>query len=163
LLPVDSFIAWQRALGMKPSTDERQELGELPQFYADMFGWENMAETVGRAWAALPAEERAKASIYAQNYGEAGAIDRLGRKGLPPAISGHNNYWLWGPRGGTGEVVIILGGDREDHAQNFASVVAADTTRCTYCMPYEKNLVVWVARGLRVPLADAWAGTKHYD
>jgi hypothetical protein len=164
VLPVDTYIAWQKALGREPHTDERKELGALPQFYADMFGWENMAETVAGVWSALPPDERAKASIFAQNYGEAGAIDRLARgRGLPPAISGHNNYWLWGPRGGTGEVVVIVGGDREDHAENFESVLPADTTSCDHCMPYERNLVVWVARRLRVPLEQAWGGVRHYD
>jgi hypothetical protein len=164
VLPVDAFIAWQRALGLAPHTDEHLELGALPQFYADMFGWEDMVETVARVWTALPPEDRAKASIYTQNYGEAGAIDRFGRGwGLPPAISGHNNYWLWGPRGGTGEVVLILGGERDDHARSFESVVAADTTSCEHCMPYERDLVVWVCRGLRRPLAEAWGRVKHYD
>jgi hypothetical protein len=53
---------------------------------------------------------RARTAIFAENYGEAGAIDLSGpRYGLPPAISGHQNYFLWGPRGYTGESLIVIG------------------------------------------------------
>jgi hypothetical protein len=53
---------------------------------------------------------RARTAIFAENYGEAGAIDLFGaRYGLPPAISGRKNYFLWGPRGYTGESIIVVG------------------------------------------------------
>ena len=46
----------------------------------------------------------------AGNYGEAGAIDFFGPQyGLPESISGHYSYYVWGPRGATGEVVIAFG------------------------------------------------------
>ena len=101
VLPIEAFIAYQRALGIKPGTGERLRLGELPQYYADMFGWPEIAEAVGKAYQALPPEDRARAVFFGWNYGDAAAVDVLGGKwGLPPAISGHENYFLWGPRGG---------------------------------------------------------------
>ena len=129
-----------------------------------MHGWREMAEAVGRVVAALPPEDRARACVYGNNYGEAGTIDYFrGAVELPPAISGHNSYWLWGPGTCSGEVIVIIGGDREDHLRNFATVDAAGIFRCVDCMPYEDGLTLWVARGLKVPLSDAWAGSKHYD
>ena len=90
------------------------ELGPLPQLFADQFGWEEMAATVARAFHALPPEVQAKTAIFGQNYGQAGAIDLFGPKyGLPKAISGHQNYFLWGPRGYTGESMIVMG-DRQE-------------------------------------------------
>ena len=60
----------------------------------------------------LPPDERAQAVFFAPNYGEAAALDIYGPAlGGPPAISGHNSYFLWGPRGASGEVVITLGRD----------------------------------------------------
>ncbi|MGO9480298.1 MAG: glycosyltransferase family 39 protein, partial [Candidatus Kryptoniota bacterium] len=38
ILPVDSFIKYSSALGVKPSSSEAQHLSDLPQWYADMFG-----------------------------------------------------------------------------------------------------------------------------
>jgi len=69
-----------------------------------------MAARVAAVYHALPPQDRARAVFYGENYGEAAAIDVFGRRlGLPPAISGHNQYFLWGPRGHDGSVMIIIG------------------------------------------------------
>jgi hypothetical protein len=164
LISEDHYVRYAAALGIAPGTDENQRLGRLQQFFADMHGWEDLAKAVAKVAAALPPEDRAKACVYGQNYGEAGAIDYFGPGlGLPPAMSGHNSYWLWGPGKCTGEIVLIIGGDRDDHLRNFGSVDPAGVHHCTDCMPYEDNLTIWVARGLKVPLAQAWAGSKSYN
>jgi hypothetical protein len=163
LLPEESFIRYARALGIGMSAGERHEMGALPQHFADMHGWEEMAAEVARVYRSLPPEERARAGIYAQNYGEAGAVDLLGRKyGLPKASSGHNNYFLWGPRG-PGDPLIIIGGDAEDHRQAFRDVRQAGEIHCGYCMPYENDQPVWIARGLKAPIAQIWPMTKSYN
>ena len=72
LLPVERYLAYARALGLAPSTEEHQRVGPLPQQYADMFGWTELVDTVARAYAPLSPEERAHCGIFAQNYGEAG-------------------------------------------------------------------------------------------
>jgi hypothetical protein len=163
VLPVSGFVAYARALGARPAGEERTRPAELPQMYADMFGWEEMADRVGRVYRGLPEAERAKCGVMAGNYGEAGALDLFGAKyGLPPALSGHNNYWLWGPRGYTGEVMIVLGVHRADLEHGFVSVTLADSVRCEHCMPYERDLPVWICRGLRDPLREAWARVKMY-
>ena len=83
--------------------------------------------------------------------------------GLPKASSGHNNYFLWGPQG-SGEILIIIGGDAEDHRQAFTDVRQAGEVHCGgLCMPYEDNLPVWIARGLKAPIDQIWPMTKHYD
>lgn len=164
LLPVERYLAYAAALGIAPESDERHELGRLPQFFADMHGWRGLAEATAAAFHRLPPADRARACVFAQNYGEAGAIDHFGPAlGLPPAISGHNSYWLWGPGRCTGEVLLILGGDRADHLAAFARVDPAGHHRCRDCMPYESDLTIWVARDLRLPLEQAWEGVKHFD
>lgn len=163
ILPEDSYVRYAEALGAAPPQEERHSLGRLPQLFADMHGWPELAGTVAGVYRKLPAEDRARACIFAQNYGQAGAIDLFGpRLGLPKAISGHNNYFLWGPRGCTGEIVIVIGDRREDLAPQCGSVELAATHTCADCMPYENNLPIWVARGLKVPVSVAWAGVKNY-
>lgn len=164
LLSEDGYERYAAGLHVRPGTDENHRLGRLPQFFADMHGWRELAEAVNVVYAALPADDRTQACIYGRNYGEAGAIDTFGPAlGLPPAISQHNSYWMWGPGSCTGAVILIIGGDLADHVEDFASVVPAGTFRCADCMPYESNLTIWVARGLRAPIADAWRAEKHYD
>jgi hypothetical protein len=164
LLSEDRYVRYAAALGIGARSDENHRMGRLPQFFADMHGWREMAESVAKVTGALPPEDRARACIYGQNYGEAAAIDYFARElGLPPAISGHNSYWMWGTGACTGEVVVIIAGDREDHLKHFASVEAAGAHRAKDAMPYENELTIFVARGLSVPLRDAWAASKHYD
>jgi hypothetical protein len=163
-LPIETYIRYARALGEAPSTEERKELGELGQFYADMHGWDEIVATVADAHRKLAPEEAAAARVFAPDYGIAGAIDLLGRRqGLPPAISGHNNYWLWGPRGWDGRLLIVVGGTEERLRALFEQVERAGTLDCGRCMPYENGRPVWIARGLTVPIAELWPQVKHYD
>lgn len=163
LLPVESYVRYAKALGIAPKTEERQELGELPQHYADMFGWEEFADVVVRVYRSLPPEDRARCSIFAQNYGEAGAIDFFGRaQGLPRALSGHNSYWMWGPGEATGEVMIVVGGDLEDNRQVFEELEQVDTVKCPLCMPYERDMPVYLGRRIKKPLRTLWPELKRY-
>ncbi len=164
ILPVESFIAYSQAMGIKPSTPEKKELSKLPQFYADMFGWKEMVAAVADAYNTLSPEEKTKCAIIGNNYGEAGAIDFFGRKcNLPKAISGHNNYWLWGPGNATGEVVIRLGGSIEAMRESYGDVVQTGTFKNSYCMPYENNMAIYVCKKRRTPLKDDWPEFKHYE
>ncbi len=164
VLPVNSYIAYSRALGMAPATAEGHQLSDLPQFYADMFGWKEKARDVARVFDSLSAAEKAKCAIFAQNYGQCGAIDYFGEKyGLPPSIGGHNSYWTWGPRGHTGELVIVLGGDMEDLEKVFESVERAGISACDHCIPYEDNVPIYICRRAKKPLGEIWAKTKHYS
>jgi len=163
ILPVEAFIKYQRMLHIEPPRTETRKLAELPQLFADMFGWENMTATVARAYNNLPLNERAEAAIFAFNYGEAGAIDFFGpRYGLPKAISGHMNYFLWGPRKYSGKVVIAIGGNEQQYRRLFGSVEQAATIRSRYAMPDENNLPVFVLRNPKLPLNQLWPLTKLY-
>jgi len=98
ILPTERYVAYAAALGVAPSTDEKQDLGRLPQFFADREGWPQLVDAVTKAWSTLPPDEQARAAVVTGNYGEAGAIEHLARDLRIPVISGHNNYWLWGRR-----------------------------------------------------------------
>ncbi len=164
MLPVDAYVRYAQALGVDPGTDEGHELAELPQFYADMFGWQAKAAAVAEVYHALPAADREKAAIFADNYGRSGAIDYFADEyGLPGAVGSHNNYWIWGPGEATVEVVIVLGGEMEDLERRFESVELAGVATCRYCIPYERDLPIHVCRGLRLEMAELWPLTKHYD
>ncbi|HLY06713.1 MAG TPA: glycosyltransferase family 39 protein [Rhizomicrobium sp.] len=164
ILPVDLFMRYEHALGFTPSVGERGETGALPQYYADMFGWRDMAKAVARVYWSLPPDARARAVFYGNNYGEAAAIDVFGRRlGLPPAISGHNNYWLWGPRGHDGSVLIIIGGSTKHYADLFRGWRVAGRIDTPYAMPYETHKPIYVLTAMKTPLAKFWPQAKHYE
>ena len=164
ILPVESYIRYSQALGVEPSSTEAKKLGKLPQFYADMFGWEEKAQAVARVFHSLTPEEQTRCAIFADNYGRCGAIDFYSKKyDLPQSIGRHNNYWIWGPRDYTGELMLILGGSLEDKQEHFESVVVAGTSTCEYCMPYENNLRIYICRKLKVPLRQLWPELKTFS
>jgi Dolichyl-phosphate-mannose-protein mannosyltransferase len=162
LLPPETLIRYSRAIGMTQPRIENHRLGPLPQLMADRFGWPEMAEEVARIYRSLPPADRARAAIFGQNYGQAGAIDLFGPAlGLPPAISGHLSYYLWGPRGYTGDVMIVLDDERPNLERLFGSVELAGHVAHPYSMPYQ-HFDVFVCRVPRQSLAALWPRIKRY-
>jgi hypothetical protein len=162
ILPVQSQIAYLQWLGIAPSSGERHEPGVLPQHLADMFGWEELAHQISGVYQSLPEEEKASARVFARNYGQAGALELFrDRYALPPVISPHNNYWLWGP-GRDGGTLIIIGGSPEDNLQAFEQLEEVTRSHCELCMPYEHNLPIYIGRGWKVSLNAIWPGEKRY-
>jgi hypothetical protein len=163
VLSEDALVRYMARIGVTPSAGERHRLGRLPQHYADMHGWPELAATVARVYHRLPPAERERCLIFGQNYGEAGAIDLLGdRHGLPDALSAHNSYYLWGPRGATGECAIVLGDDAETLSRIFEEVQPVADFRCADCMPYEE-MTIHLCRKPRVTLAELWPRIKSYN
>src|SRR5713101_2442272 len=163
VLPVETFIRYQRALGFTPSAGEKSRLGPLPQHFADRFGWHELTEEVARIYGALPEEERASAAIVTRNYGEAGAIDYYGgRYGLPPAHSPHNSYYFWGPGRERPSVVIVIGWSTEEITSSWTQVEVAGRIESPYAMPFETGSPIHVCRGLKVPLETAWRRAKMF-
>jgi len=163
VLPVETYIRYSQALGIQPPKIETHKLGPLPQVYADQFGWEEMVAAVAKVYNSLPPEVRPKTAIFGQNYGQAGAVDLFGPKyTLPPAISGHQTYFLWGPRDYTGESVIVMQGRQADLEGKFATVEKVARVEHPYSMPYE-HFDIFYCRGLKWPLKDVWPKVKNWD
>jgi hypothetical protein len=162
ILPPQKTIEYMKTIHFRPPATERSHTAALPQVLADQFGWEEMVRDVARVYNSLPMEERAKAAIFGQNYGEAAAIDFFGPKyGLPAALSGHQNYFLWGPRGYTGEVMVVLDDSDDDERQQFASVEDRGRVNISeYAMPGERRLHIYVCRGLKMPMEKLWPMVK---
>ncbi len=163
VLPVEKLIAYQNAIGFKPPKAEVSHDSVLQQTYSDQFGWQEMVEKVAEVYNNLPAEDRAKAGIFASNYGEAGAIDFFGAKyGLPKSISPHQSYFLWGPREYTGEILIVLGAKREDAEKNCESVEEKTEVNHPYSDSYEKYRII-ICRQTQKPLPEIWQSLKHWN
>ena len=164
VLSVEGYLRWQTNNPIVPEASEKgHRAAALPHHYAWQFGWEEMVSAVEAAYQSLPPEERAKAAVFADNYAEAGAIDLLGAKlGLPKAISGHQNYFLWGPRQYTGEVVILVGSSLADAQTKFERVDVAANLHHPYGAVWE-NKPVLICRGLRGNLQEIWPKVKNWD
>jgi hypothetical protein len=164
ILPIDKFISYMQWLPIKvPRSEHSHARATLPQHYADQFGWDEIVDEVAVAWNKIPIDERKDCGIFAQDYGQAGAIDFLGpRRGLPFALSGHQSWWLWGPRGYSGNCLIVLDDDREKLETLFEHVDFVGNSRDN---PYalEREIPVFICHGAKFgTLAQLWPTLKKW-
>ena len=166
ILPPDKYTGYARALGI-PATAAQQERfapSPMPTHLAGMFGWPEMATKVSAIYNALPPNKRARAVFYGRDYGEAAALDVYGPAlNGPPVIAGHNNYYLWGPKGFDGSVVIVLDGDVTPLMNNYTSITIVGRIDSPFAESYEAHMPIYVLRGPRIPLATLWPRLKHFE
>ena len=160
---IDRFIAYMDSLPFKvPRTEHSHMSAALPQHYADQFGWEEMTAMTAQAWSRITPEERPDCGIFAQDYGQAGAIDFFGRRyGLPPALSGHQTYFLWGPRAYSGNCMIVLDDRKEVLEEKFEHVEYVGSSDSPYAL--ERNIPVFICKGAKFgSLAQIWPQLKKW-
>ena len=165
LLPPRAYIAYTRFMGFSEPKFENRQASDLPQFLADRFGWPEMVAATAKVYDDLPSEQKARTAIFGSNYGEAGAVDFYGPAlGLPKAISGHVNYWYWGPRNYTGESIIVLGAPRERLERSFAKVEPKGEVGNPYAMANEHFTIYLCTqpKGGRT-LQQNWPKLKNWD
>ncbi len=163
VLPVERFVAYQSAFGLRPAQAERAALGRLPQFFADRLGWKQLAADTASVYRALPPAEQRIACVFGQNYGQAGALEyHRDELGLPAVLSGHNNYYLWGPGACSGQVLLVVGDVRKRLLELFEEVELGSVSHCVDCMPYESERPIWICRKPRRPLSELWPEVEHF-
>jgi 4-amino-4-deoxy-L-arabinose transferase-like glycosyltransferase len=163
ILPLDAAATYANFWDVKRVQVEVESSGKLPQLFADMMGWQQQVRIVAGVFHSLPSGDQTKAAILTRNYGQAGAIEYFGQPyGLPRPISGHNNYFLWGPQQYTGEVVVSVGIPIEKLQTLFNHIELADTIRNDYAIPEENNVPIYICREPKIPLQKAWPTMKFY-
>jgi hypothetical protein len=155
-LSLEQFLIYQSSLGLEPPSNEGQELNRaIPQFYADMHGWEELAKNVSKVYQSLSVEEQKHTLVYCSNYGKAGAIEYFSSEyPLPKVICPHNSYWYWWPKSDNYSTLIIIGGNIEDHLYSLQEVEEVGYHQSKYAMPYEMNLTIFIGRRLKRSLEE---------
>jgi len=146
---------------------EKWKQGPFPQFFTDRFGWQEMADQTTAAYNSLSPADRARAGIFAGNYGEAGAISLLaprpadGSK-LPTVVSGQNSYFLWGPNNYSGDVmIVVVSAPIDDIQQYYGDVKLFAHVGNPWSMPFE-HVNVYIVRHRKFNFAQAWPEMKDY-
>jgi 4-amino-4-deoxy-L-arabinose transferase-like glycosyltransferase len=190
ILPERAFLAYQQRLiavqftRTARASEQAGDVPSLPGVWADMHGWQQFAATVKGIYESLPPAQRAQAVVVASNFGEASAIEFY-TPGVP-VISYHNQYWLWGTHGYTGDVTIDISGATERLFHKWGALshrktgVIADFGDCgpqehlftsaqlvthfnvPYTLDWETDIPIMVCRGIRIPLATLWPNLKEY-
>ena len=165
----EHFLVYTKTLPFQlPVNEHSHTRAALPQWYSDQFGWKEIADEAVVAWNRLPPDERGTdpskdCGIFAQDYGQAGAIDFFDRKlGLPPALSGDRTYWLWGPRGYSGNCLIVFG-DREERLHQLFDQVEYVGTSADNPWALTRQVSVHICRKPKFgTLTDAWPKIKRW-
>ena len=162
ILPVEATIRYTRFWHVRSIRVENVPVGELPELFGDMFGWQEQVRAVAGVYEALPDAERTQAAVMAYNYGEASAVDYFGPKlGLPRAISGHNQYGLWGPGARGGHVVVAIGFSGRQLLQFYDEVTPVASISLKYAIPEESHLAIFVCRHPHQSLRESWSQWKY--
>jgi len=165
LLPPRTTAAYGAWLGIVPQIERGDgKRSELPQWLADRFGWEQLADDVVAAVETVAPDERDRMIILAPTYGQAGAIELYGRdRNLPPVYASQNNYFLWGPPEDPVDVAVVIGFGEETLLQMFETVELVGVHDCEWCMPWRDETPIRVVRGPKVLFQDVWPKFKHYE
>lgn len=125
----------------------------LPQDFADMLGWDELANVADKAYAMT---DPGKTVIYAENYGQAGAVAILGNN-LPEPLSFHESYLYWAPRNIPAEVntLIYINDELGEDVANFFGQVDS-VGQITNPLAREFGTRVYVCSKPTAPLQELW-------
>lgn len=167
VLPEDVFVSYASAVDSALhiprsalATEHGRETSALPGDWADMHGWPELAAELKRVYDSLPPGERSQAAVFADNYGTAAAVQFFD-PGIP-VLSTHNQYWLWGLAGKTGNILVQAGGTCFRSDRLYASRTVVTTFNSRWGIGYEQDLPIAICRGIRKPLASVWADSRDY-
>jgi 4-amino-4-deoxy-L-arabinose transferase-like glycosyltransferase len=132
---------------------------------AESIAWPKQVALVAQEYHALPAALRARTTVLAGNYGEAGAIERYGAQfRLPAVFSGGNNFWLWGPPPVSATAAIAINLDPALLHREFATVrLVAVFHNGLGVSDDEQGTRIYLATGLRTSWSRAWPAFRNYS
>jgi hypothetical protein len=158
-------LSYLRAIHLTPQRQEKGEVGTpLPQSLADQLGWHDFVREVADAFDKIPVDERARTSILVDNYGEAAAIEIYGPAyGLPPPLSGHNQYGLWGMRGQDPRNVLRVFRPTRDPSAYCDNPRVLGTTGSQYGMAFEDGKSILYCPNAHPPLRSVFGDFLHID
>ena len=165
LRPAD-WVAYTTKLHLFHKETENDETGPLPQFYADRFIWNEQISAVVAAFHSLTPDEQKRVCLFGKDYGEAGAIDFLGKKldpNLPNAIGGQNSYWTWGIHDCDPNIVIAIIPDTPaEVARKYNSVTPIPFADNPWAMPFERHRKIYILRGRKADAPFNWEDERFY-
>ncbi|MGZ3812103.1 MAG: ArnT family glycosyltransferase [Mucilaginibacter sp.] len=122
------------------ATWEDHKVHPLTQDYGDMFGWDEMTDKVAKAYYSLTPEQQKNTQIYADNYGEAGAVHHFGKKyHLPDVVSLNSSFTLWAPDNLNAHYIIYVDDQDGGNIKTFATYLDSYTKIGEVESPYARE------------------------
>ena len=156
ILPIEKFVKYA-------DVEENNGRFELTSDYADMFGWEEQVKLVDSVYQSLPPNERNNCVLWAENYGEAGALKILGKKyDLPNPISRHGSFWSWGYGNKDADVWISLGNETPSVEYVFEEVELVKINTHKYAIDEENGIPLYICRKPKIDIEQWWADYEDH-
>ena len=156
ILPIEKYVDY---------TNKEEVNGriELTGDYADMFGWEEQVKLVDSVYKSLSIKERKNTILWAENYGEAGALKILGKKyDLPNPISRHGSFWYWGYQNKNADVWISLGNEKESVENVFEEIKLVKIIKHKYAIGEENGIPLYICRKPKIDIDKWWKDYEEY-
>jgi hypothetical protein len=164
-------VAVPIALPVLPAADIAWTYKTNPTL-GETVGWPQFVQTVDGVWTSLPPSQRASAVIFTADYGEAAAINELGRgTGLPAAVSGDNSEWWWGPDNPHATTIVAVAPGPVDNGTGYGYYLLQFFTfvrvAATLSNPYGLHNQEWgghvyICTGPLQPWTQIWPQLRHY-
>jgi 4-amino-4-deoxy-L-arabinose transferase-like glycosyltransferase len=139
----------------------------INDIYVEMVGWEDLTAQVAKVYQSIPEDEKPRTVIYADNYGEAGALDLYGKQyDLPALISGSNSLWYRGYGDSDPKTIITVGVEYSDAEMVFRSCKAVARVTNSYGIKNEESTrhnAILVCRDPIYPWKDIWAQSQSFQ
>lgn len=159
LLSIDATERYLRAL----TFGAFENVYELTADLRGMFAWEQRAEIAAEVYRSLPAAERERTIVIGRWYGTAAALDFFGRsRGLPPAVSTHMTYHLWGLPDHPIETAVAVDIEPELLEEYYEEVTVAAEAELENVNPWERHFTVSICRRPKVDLHEVWPEMRRY-
>ncbi|MEB8344883.1 glycosyltransferase family 39 protein [Flavobacteriaceae bacterium KMM 6898] len=156
ILPIDKYVEYAQK-------EEKNRRVELTGDYADMFGWEEQVKLVDSVYQSLSPKEKNNCVLWAENYGEAGALKILGNKyNLPNPISRHGSFWTWGYGNKDADVWISLGNEKPSVEYVFEEVELVKIITHKYAIGEENGIPLYICRKPKIDIDKWWKDYQEH-
>ena len=156
ILPIEKFVEYA-------DYQEVEGRVELTGDYADMFGWEEQVQLVDSIYRSLSPSEQENCVIWAENYGEAGALKILGKKyGLPNPICRHGSFWSYGFQNKNAEVWISVANEKPAIDYIFEEKKLVKTITHKYAIGEENNIEIFICKKPKLDIEKWWKDYEPY-
>ena len=157
LLPINDFVKYADVLGVDAGVKiENNKLNQLPQHFADRFGWEELAADISEEYHSIPGNNTLTSGILTNNWGIASAVHFYKNKyNLPEPSS--NDGWFYFESLNKVELknnYISIGFPESTLHRLFGSVIQKRTFTNPYCMPHENNRAIFLCADPKIDIAQ---------
>lgn len=166
ILPIEIFVEYASIFGVNAGVrTEASEYNQLPHHVADRFGWAEMVDQVAGVYKKIDSESQEKTGILTQSYGQAAALQVLGKKyNLPQPISPYGWYYFETLRTHDFQKQYVsIGFARDDLRQIFGEISLQGIFTHPYCLPQENNNPIYLCLNPKYDLRSYWIVFRNMD